>query len=293
MAVTAAVFRAARRFAYVILIVGLLGFTVATHTVGFIANATSVVIRTVFGLTTVASDATAQARMTGARADRLNTDMEDLRTHQATIDAENIELRHRATRSDADLLDANTRATALDLDLASERRVSADLRTDILRLGNAGPMVDFRGERISLREANSRVMRGIQTRTRRTALTNAGSVPGESIPFYGIAFVVAATGYELTSACATMRDLHDLEVAMNPDALPPEDRDIVCGLQVPTREEAWQSVREAPGVAWAGAVSAYDQVPEVIANLETPDFNTIWSNAGDWFSGFFDYPWPH
>ena len=48
--------------------------------------------------------------------------------------------------------------------------------------------------------------------------------------------IVGATTYELKSACDTMKDSYDLDHALNPEGMTAEDRDKVCGLQVPSKE---------------------------------------------------------
>ena len=50
----------------------------------------------------------------------------------------------------------------------------------------------------------------LSTRTKRVAAKSIAAIPAESIPFIGVAVLFADTGYELYSACETVRDLDQL-----------------------------------------------------------------------------------
>jgi hypothetical protein len=50
----------------------------------------------------------------------------------------------------------------------------------------------------------------LATRTKRVAAKSIAAIPAESIPFIGVAVLVADTGYELYAACETVMDLDQL-----------------------------------------------------------------------------------
>jgi hypothetical protein len=50
----------------------------------------------------------------------------------------------------------------------------------------------------------------LATRTKRVAAKSIAAIPAESIPFIGVAVLIADTGYELYAACKTVRDLDQL-----------------------------------------------------------------------------------
>ena len=58
------------------------------------------------------------------------------------------------------------------------------------------------------------------SRTKRVAAKSIAAIPAESIPFIGVAVLVADTGYELYVACETVRDLDQLygELGMEEEA---------------------------------------------------------------------------
>jgi hypothetical protein len=89
---------------------------------------------------------------------------------------------------------------------------------------------------------------------------------GESIPVIGVGVVVAATAWELKDACDTMKDLHELEVALDPAKAKDASVQEVCGLRVPSKEEIWEKVKSSPGAAWQMAKDAMPELPEM------PDF---------------------
>jgi hypothetical protein len=47
----------------------------------------------------------------------------------------------------------------------------------------------------------------LTSRTKRVAAKSIAAIPAESIPFIGVAVLVADTGYELYAACETVREL--------------------------------------------------------------------------------------
>jgi hypothetical protein len=50
----------------------------------------------------------------------------------------------------------------------------------------------------------------LATRTKRVAANSIAASPAESIPFIGVAVLIADTGYELYAACETVWDLDQL-----------------------------------------------------------------------------------
>ena len=85
-----------------------------------------------------------------------------------------------------------------------------------------------------------------------------------------------------------MSDLYDLQVEIDPTQANPTDRDMVCGLQVPTKDELWSSIKTAPGAVWDRAVGAAEGTADWAVSLERPDFGGGWQRAvntvGDWFN---------
>lgn len=119
-------------------------------------------------------------------------------------------------------------------------------------------------------------MQRIRTRTRQTALSNLAAMGGEALPVVGIGVIVAATAYELNMSCENMRDLYELQIELDPSQANPVDRDTICGLQVPTRDELWQSIKASPGAAWDKAVGAAEGTADWARSLERPDFGGAW-----------------
>ncbi len=126
------------------------------------------------------------------------------------------------------------------------------------------------GEKRPLRSVVEETTGRIERRTAKVAATNVGSMAGEGIPFWGIAVIVAATTYEVSSACDTMKDMHELTVALSPSSADDAEVQRVCGMRVPTREELWATIKASPMVVW-------ETVSETFKNLPTPDFSSGWA----------------
>jgi hypothetical protein len=50
----------------------------------------------------------------------------------------------------------------------------------------------------------------LASRTKKIAAKSIAAIPAESIPFIGVAVLIADTGYELYAACETVQDLDQL-----------------------------------------------------------------------------------
>lgn len=131
-------------------------------------------------------------------------------------------------------------------------------------------------------------LQSVRTRTQRTAIANIASAGGEALPFVGIGIIAGATVYEVKMSCDNMHDLYEMQVAVDPTRANTEDRDMVCGLQVPTKDELWQSIKTTPGAAWDGAVDAAEGTADWANSLERPDFGGTWESAVNAIGGWFD-----
>jgi len=116
----------------------------------------------------------------------------------------------------------------------------------------------------------------MQARTATTASVNLGSVFAESIPFWGIAVIVGATTVELSAACDTMADLHEMQILFATEQAVPSERDEVCGLQVPTRQEIWTAIKASPQAVWRHSVEAAGGVSVWAEDFEPPNFGGYW-----------------
>ena len=81
------------------------------------------------------------------------------------------------------------------------------------------------------------------SRTRRIAAKSIAAIPAESIPFIGVAVLIADTGYELYAACATARGLDQLysDLGMS-DETPDDVMHRVCDSELPDSGEIWGGV---------------------------------------------------
>ena len=88
----------------------------------------------------------------------------------------------------------------------------------------------------------------LASRTRRVAAKSIAAIPAESIPFIGVAVLIADTGYELYAACETVRELDQLyaELGME-DETPDDAMHNVCNPQLPDAGEVWDGVVEKSG----------------------------------------------
>jgi predicted RNase H-like nuclease (RuvC/YqgF family) len=138
--------------------------------------------------------------------------------------------------------------------------------------------VSYRGKTSSLGEAVEDTTERVSRRTALGTSRNVAATFGESVPMVGIAVVVGATAWEIKDACDTMKDLHELEVALDPTRANDASVKEVCGMAVPTKEELWEKVKSSPGEAWQKAKIAMPDLPEM-PDLPDP---LLWLLEIDW-----------
>jgi hypothetical protein len=88
----------------------------------------------------------------------------------------------------------------------------------------------------------------LASRTKRVAGKSIAAIPAESIPFIGVAVLIADTGYELYAACETVRDLDQLYVDLGMEDVVRDDAmHSVCDPKLPDAGEVWGGVVEKSG----------------------------------------------
>ena len=122
--------------------------------------------------------------------------------------------------------------------------------------------VIYRGTSTSFSDAVIDTNSRIAKRTARTATRNASSVVAEAIPYVGIGAMLAVTAYDLKDSCDTIKDLHALDVAIDPTKKFSAEDAHVCGLSVPTKDEVWQQVKSSSEEAWVGAREYLPELPD-------------------------------
>jgi len=91
----------------------------------------------------------------------------------------------------------------------------------------------------------------LASRTKRVAAKSIAAIPAESIPFIGVAVIIADTSYELYAACETVRDLDQLYADLNITAEEPDSAiQSVCDPELPDPGGVWDDVVEQSGQWW-------------------------------------------
>lgn len=82
------------------------------------------------------------------------------------------------------------------------------------------------------------------TRTRRVAAKSIAALPVESVPFVGVAVLIADTGYELYAACETIHDLDRLYTDLGiPERVSDDALHAACNPALPDAGEVWEAVK--------------------------------------------------
>jgi hypothetical protein len=86
------------------------------------------------------------------------------------------------------------------------------------------------------------------SRTKRVAAKSIAAIPAESIPFIGVAVLIADTGYELYAACQNVQDLDRLNADLGmAEEVPDDAMDSVCDPELPEAGDVWDGVVEKSG----------------------------------------------
>lgn len=260
-------------------------FFIASHTVTSLAYLTSAAISAIAGTGTVISDV--RSKNTQIRSDlndrleahsRLNQELETERqqatalrsqVRQDNLDARSVRILSRR------VVEERSRADLLELEIRKERTRVTALTDDNQRLRQA-QTINFRGQSTPIREAVEQTITSANARVAKTAAANVSSMPAESVPIYGVAVIAAATAFEVDMACRTMDDFYALQVALEPELANPPDRNDICGISIPTKEEIWELIKASPSAAWESGVSGLTTASDSIRNLETPNFGAVW-----------------
>jgi hypothetical protein len=88
----------------------------------------------------------------------------------------------------------------------------------------------------------------LASRTKRVAAKSIAAIPAESIPFIGVAVLIADTGYELYAACENIQGLDVLYAELEMEDETPDDvMHSVCYPELPDAGEVWGGVVEKSG----------------------------------------------
>ena len=210
-----------------------------------------------------------------AETKRLSTSLEAERARVKTLDQQNRLREAQITSSNRQITNlkadkalkaeeirafqASLKAKEREIGKLTSEKTLAAKRANVALI-DPDRLIRYRGETVTLRQAVSQTSTRVRTVAAQMSARNLASMPGESVPFWGVAVVVAATTWELTDTCTMMTDLYTLEIALiGIDAVKP---DAVCGLPVPTVQQLRNRIAESPDAIVAAAKGIYGGLPE-------------------------------
>jgi hypothetical protein len=270
-------YKTIRNIVLVILLVISLLWNATTLSLGVISTVISAAYEAVTGVRTVGAQlaskkaevATIRAELSAAKkaASRAEGTAIGRGLTVAKEKAANTALRSEAKAAAqlASRLEGKAIGTALALE--KEKVAKAALQTELASL-RAGKKVIIDGVEMTAEQAVLQATKRVRTRTAKLAVTDLSATFGQAIPWIGVSVVVAATAYDLKSACDTMRDMRGIEIAFNPFSVDDADVERVCGLKVPSEQEIWEGIKASPGMAWHAAKSVLGSLPPMPAMPE-------------------------
>jgi hypothetical protein len=104
---------------------------------------------------------------------------------------------------------------------------------------------------IQQKAATRRFGARLASRTKRVAAKSIAAIPAESIPFIGIAVLIADTSYELYAACETLNDLDTLYSDLGVTQTTPDDTlHSVCNPKLPDAQQVWRDIADNSSGWW-------------------------------------------
>ena len=129
------------------------------------------------------------------------------------------------------------------------RTVSGAVQSKLSRQGNM--IKSQKAIQAKRKAATKKFGSRLASRTKRVAAKSIAAIPAESIPFIGVAVIIADTSYELYAACETVRDLDQLYADLNITAEEPDSAiQSVCDPELPDPGGVWDDVVEQSGQWW-------------------------------------------
>ena len=111
------------------------------------------------------------------------------------------------------------------------------------------------------------ISKRLATRSVINATRNASSVFAEAIPVAGVAIVVGVTVLDLHDACETLKDLNKVNIVFGHEQ---EDQAKVCGMKVPSKEEAMDQVKSTWMSTYQAAADALKKGGAMVTSATLP-----------------------
>jgi hypothetical protein len=163
-------------------------------------------------------------------------------------------LERSPTKTRARAVADGTRQVALERDEIRARHLAVSKEHEAVKASRAALAQEHEALRATAAKRASAV-RSLATRSNTVLATRSAeavtSLPLRAAPYIGIGALVAFTTLELQADCTLAKDL----AALNADhGNEPIDTGAVCRTveKVPSREQAWKTVKESAGTAWRG-----------------------------------------
>lgn len=237
-----------------------IALNIGTVSVAAVANVVSGLFETVTGLGSVVGIAGERLLDAKGRATTMEAELATAKTGSKKLQVELDAAKTGKQRLSVELDAAKRRGVELDTKLKATSRRNVELLNEVAIL-RKDRLVTYRGNKRLLKDAVSDTSGRIARRTATGATRNLAATLGEAWPVAGITVVVAATALELNDACVIMHDLHELDVAFNPEKAIGAEVQQVCGMRVPTQQELWEQVKGSPSAAWATVRETFPDVP--------------------------------
>lgn len=138
--------------------------------------------------------------------------------------------------------------TGLETATSKQRKTADDLKRKNRQYINQNRTLQNRIDKLR-KVTNAAVGRTVARSTRAVGRAVA-TAPAKALPYVGIAVVVGATTWEITDLCDTIRDMKEIQNAVDPTISHSEAEQSVCGMRPPTKDEIWHQVTTAPDAAW-------------------------------------------
>ena len=195
-----------------------------------------------------------------AASDRLATELSSERTKNKAWAEQNRLRENQIASSNQQIKQLKSDNALREAQIKSSNLALKAKDLEMRRLASDLAFAD--GKTVSLRQEVAETTKRLHLRARGMSQRNLLSMGGESVPFWGMAVVVAATTLELNDTCEMMKDMYRLNSSLNGQAA--EEADEVCKqiFELPTREQLRDRIAQSPAAVVAGARVIYGGLPD-------------------------------
>lgn len=200
--------------------------------------------------------AVAAAFLTKAALSHLTSNSPTCKHSREIATAKRIEKENATLTAKNQRLTESKRKLAMATRVLSQQHAALGQKHAFLGKSHGKLEQTMRADRAAMKAFTKR----LAVRTTASVSRNVSLIYGKSVPIIGVGVIIGGVTWEAYDACQTMKGINNLHQQIDGES---EDLNTVCGIKIPTREEALHHVSSN----WK---AAYEAAARTIASIDLP-----------------------